>query len=376
MTGHQKLLRRGTWIIVLAIAVARLLTPSLVHAQSSNCAGGAVDYYDDTGDTMNDIEQTVCIYYDGEYGISTYVETDNDSYADWQELDSLWIFGVGSEAQVWGNVTSEQNSDLIYDSGMVYGDTSDAGGDSVILSNSVPWGYYYYGLQGLYSICGQIPEEYDQYGCSWNSQYEPDGTQLGLSVALLVPSYPSQLSSPTLTLSTSETPATLNVDPVTFTVTVSNGPDTGYVFFYNGGNYCGSALLSNSTAIASCNDLAVGDNPITAGWADWGITSSTLDQKMRMVPTVGVSCSPGTTNYGSSSTCTATVNGYYPTGTISYSYYSYDGIVWSTSTLSNGSASASSPIVLHPGTFTIVANYSGDDFNVASSGFHNIDRSV
>jgi len=46
---------------------------------------------------------------------------------------------------------------------------------------------------------------------------------------------------------------------------------------------------------------------------------------------------------------------------------SIDGIAWASPTLSNGSSSANSPYALRPGSYTIVANYSGDDAHSAAS---------
>jgi RHS repeat-associated protein len=174
------------------IAAALFFSPTSARAQSSNCAAGAVDYYADDGNEGMDIEQTACIYYDGQSGVDTSVETDNDSYGDWQDLNSLWIYGVGTEAAIFASY-----SDNIYDgtvglsdSGMVDGATSDTGGDSVTLNNNPAWGYITYGLSGSWDECYQAPGGYDEYGCTWATS---DGGPLsGQFVTLQVDAPPSQ----------------------------------------------------------------------------------------------------------------------------------------------------------------------------------------
>jgi RHS repeat-associated protein len=350
-------------MILIVIAVALFFAPTSVHAQSSNCAAGAVDYYADDGNMGMDIEQTACIYYDGESGVDTSVETDNDSYGDWQDLNSLWIYGVGTEAAVFGSTTDNIYDGIgLSDSGMVDGNTSDTGGDSVTVNDNPPWGYSVYGLSASWDECYQAPGGYDEYGCTWATS---DGGPLsGQWVTLQVPYTP--LPTPTLSVISSPSPFTYG-QPVTFTATLSFDATGEDVDFYSNEGYIGSGTFNGTNATFSTSALAIGTYTITAyyyGDSNYGAaTSNTITQQMMVTPTVGVSCSPGTTNYGVSSTCTATVsNG--ATGTVSFSNF---GSAWAVSTLSSGTASASSPNGLRPGSYTFVANYSGDSGNYPAS---------
>jgi YD repeat-containing protein len=171
MTSLHQSPRHRIWIALIAIAAALILTPSSVHAQSSNCSAGALLYYADDGNQAYDIEQAACIYYDGESGVDTNVETDNDSYSDWQDLGSLWIYGIGTDASVYASYSANIYDDEtgLYDSGMVQGATSDTGGDSVNINYSPPWGYTTYALATYWDSCYQIPGEYDDYGCTWST---------------------------------------------------------------------------------------------------------------------------------------------------------------------------------------------------------------
>lgn len=81
-----------------------------------------------------------------------------------------------------------------------------------------------------------------------------------------------------------------------------------------------------------------------------------------------VVCSPNPVSTGSPTTCTATVSGSNPTGTVAWSTNSTSGsFSQSVCTLSSGSCSTSYTDTA-PGTVTITASYSGDSNNVPSGG--------
>jgi RHS repeat-associated protein len=170
-----------------------------------------------------------------------------------------------------------------------------------------------------------------------------------------------------LSLTTSGTPSAFG-QPVTFTATIpfdASGEDVD--FFYNGNTYSGT--FNGTTATFTTSALSPGFNSIEAYYLGdsnnrW-TTSNTIYQFVDLItPTVAVSCSPNPiTNGLQASICTATVSDG-ATGTVSFSI---DGIAWASPTLSNGSSSANSPYALRPGSYTIVANYSGDDAHSAAS---------
>ena len=85
----------------------------------------------------------------------------------------------------------------------------------------------------------------------------------------------------------------------------------------------------------------------------------------KTTPSISVSCSPNPITYGSeTSTCTISV-GDGATGTIALYY---NGTDWTTLTLSDGSALATGLNDLPAGSYSVVANYSGDSNNNATSG--------
>jgi len=75
--------------------------------------------------------------------------------------------------------------------------------------------------------------------------------------------------------------------------------------------------------------------------------------------------SPDSIVYGSSTTCTATVTGSSPTGTVSFTY-NFNS--WTSCTLSGGSCSVSGLSSAAVGVYTITGNYSGDGNNHAANG--------
>ena len=107
--------------MLLAFGAVLMLKPSLAHAQ---CASGEV--YDNSswdGNGQSDIEQTVCIGLNPDF---SYAEIENDSYATYQNLNTLEVYGVGEEA-----VLTDYYGNTLYDSGMVLDLPDGTGGSPV-----------------------------------------------------------------------------------------------------------------------------------------------------------------------------------------------------------------------------------------------------
>jgi hypothetical protein len=121
MTSLYQSLRHRTWIALLAIAAALILTPSFAHAQAFCASGELTNGY--IGNSETDIEQTVCIGTDW-----SYAEVENDSYGTYQDYDTLQVYGVGDEA-----VITDNNGDTLYDSGMSLDLPDSNGGSSVYI---------------------------------------------------------------------------------------------------------------------------------------------------------------------------------------------------------------------------------------------------
>jgi RHS repeat-associated protein len=311
-------LPNGTYPVIVTVnGMASFAAPFTIVNQSSDpkaniCAAGGVDYQVDNGDDGTDVEQTVCLYYDSESGIDATVETDNDSYATWQDPGTLWIFGIGAEAQVYG--ASNSNTDgisLISDTGMVLDNPSDTGGNSVSVQSNPPGGYAVYALQSLYSECEYDPGEFDAYGCTWDGPFSGFWVQLQVAPAGPIPT-------PVLSLVTSGTPSGYGRS-VVFTVNISNGPNAGQLQFYDGNAWLGTGWFNGTTATFTTSGLALGSHSIFAVWAGNpnfnAATSNTVAQTIRPViydtgsVTLTVGPTSATTNFGASSTLSSVAQG-------------------------------------------------------------------
>ncbi|MGH9607619.1 MAG: Ig-like domain repeat protein [Terracidiphilus sp.] len=179
----------------------------------------------------------------------------------------------------------------------------------------------------------------------------------------------------TQTVVTSSQNSALVQAPVVFTakVTGNGGIPTGPVTFYSDGNSIGAANLdATGTATFTDSALPAGTHSITASYAgdvnDSASTSAAISQVIGTLPT--------STNLGAASTggvnpqvilaATVTnsgVSGTTPTGTVTF--------VNGTSTIGqatlNSSGVATLTLNLPSGTYSIVANYSGDTMNSPSS---------
>ncbi|HZP89020.1 MAG TPA: Ig-like domain repeat protein, partial [Burkholderiales bacterium] len=188
------------------------------------------------------------------------------------------------------------------------------------------------------------------------------------------------LTSTSTALASSANPATLG-SSVTLTATVTGSAPTGSVSFSDGSNAiasCNAVPLTgsgnNRTASCSINTLGLGTHNITASYAgDSGNTassSSALSQAINQATsttTLASSLNPAAA--GSAVTFIATVTGYTPTGTISFS----DGAnaiagcnAVGLAGTGNSRTATCNVSTLTAGTHSIIASYTGDANNTAS----------
>lgn len=158
--------------------------------------------------------------------------------------------------------------------------------------------------------------------------------------------------------------------PVTFTATISaTTPVTsGTVTFYDGSTAIGAGNVgSNSKASFTISTLTGGTHSITAKFvgdaSNNGSTSTAIQQIITKADaTISAGANPTTITVGQSTTLTATVtspNGPAPSGTITFA----NGVTILGSGAIDGSGVFSLPTTaLTPGTDTITATYSGDDY--------------
>jgi RHS repeat-associated protein len=270
MIGRLKHVGRRWGGALLLLLGVFLVLPASAHAQSqSSCTANTVDYANGgLGSPMTDVEETVCLYYDGVVGLDATVSTENDSYEDFEPYvdgdtwdgyyvaNDMWVYGVGAQAQIWG---SGGTYDLLSDSGMNNGstDSTDVTYGYADTNATASAQYNTFVLSSLYDECEEDPTDGDAgQNCNWQSSW-------GLSVQLQV-SIPKL--TPTVSLSTSATP-TLVGQPVTFTalVTASGATPTGSVTFYDGSTgIAGPSGLSGGVATLTTGSLALGNHTITA----------------------------------------------------------------------------------------------------------------
>ncbi|MFN8630190.1 MAG: Ig-like domain repeat protein, partial [Chloroflexota bacterium] len=173
----------------------------------------------------------------------------------------------------------------------------------------------------------------------------------------------------TTTLTSSANPSTVG-QSVTFTATVDPAAATGSVEFFDNGLSLGAAvpLGAGNQASLTTSALAVGSHTITAvysGDANYATSTGSLTQQVdQVVSTVTLTSNNNPSIVGENVTFTATVAPADATGTVTFSI---DGTpVLPAVALTAGSASISTS-ALSVGTHTIVASYSGDANNAAST---------
>ncbi len=157
------------------------------------------------------------------------------------------------------------------------------------------------------------------------------------------------------------------------TTTAATGTPTGAITFYDGGTAIGSANLSaGGVASFSTTTLAVGTQALTAKYSGDSTNaaglSNTVDEVVQQTTTTTALTSSNTTApVGSQVTFTATVvstNGSGPTGTVEFTA---GGTSLGTVPVGGGGVAVLSLASLAPGTYSIVAVYSGDTDDATSS---------
>ena len=133
-----------------------------------------------------------------------------------------------------------------------------------------------------------------------------------------------------------------------------------------------SCVLNRGSCSVQYTPLSVSSESITASYT--GDSNNNASSSLPYVFTVGAStssvsvkCSPKSAAVGSSTTCTATVNGYNPTGTVTWQTNATGIFSSSTCTLTSGSCQ----VTYAPSTTAsanLTASYSGDSNNLGSTG--------
>ena len=190
-------------------------------------------------------------------------------------------------------------------------------------------------------------------------------------------------TSPTLTqivkqaaqvvLTASPNPATVTTTvTLTVTATAANGTPTGTVTFLDGTtilgtgnlNSSGVATFSTSQLTPGAHSLSVsypGDTTTAAG------TSNTVSETISQATTVTtLASSNASATVGTSVSFTATISSSEPTSPTGTVQFTEAGVLLGSAPLSNGTATVSLPTLM-PGPHQIVASYSGDTDDAASS---------
>jgi sugar lactone lactonase YvrE len=160
---------------------------------------------------------------------------------------------------------------------------------------------------------------------------------------------------------------------LTATVTAATGTPTGTVTFYDGTTAVGSAILNSSgVAYFSTSILAVGTQSLTAQYSGdtsnaTGTSPIVIEIVQQATTTTTLSSSGTTATVGTAVTFTATVtsaNGPAPAGTVEFMNGS---IVLGNGTVNPNGTATLVLSSLSPGTYSIVAAYSGDPDDAISS---------
>jgi hypothetical protein len=185
-------------------------------------------------------------------------------------------------------------------------------------------------------------------------------------------------TSPTLTLTVVKVSTTTTVtaapnpsaygDSVTLTAAVSPASAAGVVQFFNGGTLLGSAVVNSGQAQFSLTGLPVGSNSLTAvysGDASYvGSTSTAVTQTVnKQASTTTLYSLTNPSSFGQAVVFRAIVSPSQATGTVQF----LDGsTVLGSAAVSNGAASLTASS-LAVGVHSIVASYSGDSADTAST---------
>jgi hypothetical protein len=141
----------------------------------------------------------------------------------------------------------------------------------------------------------------------------------------------------------------------------------------------GFSCIGTSCASHANNPVAFGEYQVVSSTQSGYAVSVTLSNKQSWImvadavvqaassSSTSVICSPGSVVIGSPTTCTATVTGNNPTGTISWQSSGSGTFSATSCTLSSGSCSVNYTSSSNTSPVTITATYSGDNNNVAGS---------
>jgi sugar lactone lactonase YvrE len=178
----------------------------------------------------------------------------------------------------------------------------------------------------------------------------------------------------TIALTASPNPVVVTATvTLTATATAATGTPTGTIVFYDGATVIGSANLNNGgIASFATASLAVGPQSLTAQYSgdttNAAETSQAVNEVVQQATTTTLlSSSSSTATVGTTVTCTATVtstNGPAPEGTVAFMNGS---IVLGSGTVGTNGTATLSLSSLSPGTYSIVATYSGDTDDATNS---------
>lgn len=128
-------------------------------------------------------------------------------------------------------------------------------------------------------------------------------------------------TTPTLTVATSGTPSTYG-SSVTFTATITNGPTTGTITFYDGSTSIGTGSIGGTTATCNTSALAGGSHSITAkypGNSSYNaVTSSAITQTVNKATPAINWATPAAITYGTALSATQLNASATPAGSFAY----------------------------------------------------------
>ena len=158
---------------------------------------------------------------------------------------------------------------------------------------------------------------------------------------------------------------------MTVTATAANGTPTGTITFLDGTTTLGTGTLSSGVASFSTSQLTPGSHTLSVSYSGDATTaagtsnnvSETISQATT-VTTLGSSNASATV--GTSVSFTATISSSEPTSPTGTVQFTEAGVLLGSAPLSNGTATVSLP-TLTPGPHQIIASYSGDTDDAASS---------
>jgi len=270
MTNLLIRLRRGTWIILFAVAMMFLIRPSIAHAQVVSVGTCSTGW--DSGDAGYDggwsYQDDVTLCYNGNGSFSAVAENDYYDTLYWDYgWDNINIFGMAVDFTVYN-----AGGTLLYDSGPLYGDTDANGGSPISTDFTIPytvWGAAYVNVETSQCFAAN---QFAYMSCSWGP-FGPANTSLQIGDYL--PTSTSLTVSPTSTSTTG--------NPVTFTVQVSpnNSPyvPTGTVSLWvtigNNWYLFGDAGVTSNAQVDSSGSATFTISPQTMGMFDdlfWDFT--------------------------------------------------------------------------------------------------------